>query len=293
MRPLGQFENESLAGHLAQALEASGIASEVRANLDGNFVLWIVHEEQMEQARSMFHQFEKNPRSVSLAPRRSVKPEASQPKDRYRKVELGDTWRSRLTPWGTYGLMAVCIAVYLAVYGVHQQWLYEALIYARDPGAADFLEQGFWEALGGQPWRIITPMFLHASPSDNLIHIVFNLWALKQLGELLERSHGIATLLLVTFCSAAISNAWQYSMDGPYFVGISGVVYGVFAFLWLRSRTDPSVGYKIPPSLVIMLLAWLAMGFVLPSFRFANYAHLGGLLVGAAMGAFSGILRRS
>jgi GlpG protein len=73
---------------------------------------------------------------------------------------------------------------------------------------------------------------------------------------------------------------------------MSGVVYGLFGYLWIRGRFDPTFGVALPRSTVIILLAWMALGFA-GFMRMANIAHLGGLLVGMVWAALAVFRARS
>src|SRR5690606_15962661 len=69
----------------------------------------------------------------------------------------------------------------------------------------------------------------------------------------------------------------------PFFLGMSGVVFGLFGFVWMRSRFVPRSQFLMPRDLVVWMLGWLVIcttGFVGP---IANVAHGVGLLVGMAV----------
>ena len=98
-------------------------------------------------------------------------------------------------------------------------------------------------------------------------------------------------LLLVLFV-AIVSNLGQFYVSGPLFGGLSGINYGLFGFLWIKSRFDPASGWHIPESLVIFFLIWLvlcALGLFGPV---ANTAHFLGLLAGVAVPGVPLLLRR-
>lgn len=70
---------------------------------------------------------------------------------------------------------------------------------------------------------------------------------------------------------------------------MSGVDYALLGYVWLMSRRAPHSGFFVPQMLVVFMLGWMvftmtdaagAVGFG----NVANEAHLGGLVVGLAMG---------
>ncbi len=67
--------------------------------------------------------------------------------------------------------------------------------------------------IAGQLWRLITPIFLHASPSNiqvSLLHIGFNMYALFILGPSLERYYGRSRFLLLYFVSGVAGNVVSF-----------------------------------------------------------------------------------
>ncbi len=138
----------------------------------------------------------------------------------------------------------------------------------------------------GQFWRVATPMFLHFG----IFHLVFNMLWLMDLGRRIELLHRGPFLLLLVLLTGVTSNVVQcLAMDGnPLFGGMSGAIYGLLGFCWIRERVAPNT-YRIPPGVYIFMLAWLAIGFtgILGSLglgEVANGAHFGGLLSGVVFG---------
>ncbi|MDH5581891.1 MAG: rhomboid family intramembrane serine protease [Bdellovibrionales bacterium] len=142
----------------------------------------------------------------------------------------------------------------------------------------------FKEILSGQIWRLWTPIFLHFS----LVHILFNMLWLKDLGKLLEYFHGRYFLGLFILLTALLSNTGQYIMHGPFFGGMSGVVYAMLGFIWTGKKLNPDLQYGLPKSDLIMMIVWffLCAFNVIP--QVANMAHAVGLSSGMliAVGAF-------
>jgi membrane associated rhomboid family serine protease/antitoxin component YwqK of YwqJK toxin-antitoxin module len=81
--------------------------------------------------------------------------------------------------------------------------------------------------LGGQPWRIITSMFLHFG----IIHLLVNMYALYVLGTLLEPALGTTRFLLVYFfCGIAAGLAsLLFNLYTPS-AGASGALFGLFGY---------------------------------------------------------------
>ena len=128
-----------------------------------------------------------------------------------------------------------------------------------------------------ESWRFITPAFMHFS----VLHIVFNLLWWWELAGVIEKQHGKLRLILLFFFTAISSNLAQYYLVGPYFGGLSGVVYGLVGYCWLFGILNKNSKVNLPNSYFLFLLGWLALGFIdLLPVNVANYAHLAGLLAG-------------
>lgn len=136
----------------------------------------------------------------------------------------------------------------------------------------------------GQVWRFFTPALMHGS----VAHLVFNILSLISLGSLCEHLFGksiyiwllIASHIVGTLCQALIPGALG---GNPNFVGLSGVVYGVFGFLWVRPAIQTGLPPLLPSSSVMLMLGWMLLGWLpIPGLMMANWAHLGGLLGGIA-----------
>ena len=91
------------------------------------------------------------------------------------------------------------------------------------------------EVLHGQAWRLLTPIFIHFG----FIHLLFNLLWLKDLGAMIERLGSPRLFLSLVVVIGIVSNVGQYLIYGPFFGGMSGVVYGLLGFVWMKSKFDP------------------------------------------------------
>ncbi len=201
-------------------------------------------------------------------------------------VRRAGSWTQALRPRRsvvTFVLMGVIALVYAGQW-LTGQWLTGAWVLAA-------------QVVGAEPWRLITSTFLHSPAS--FIHIVFNLYALYALGPALEAFLGRARFLalyLVAGLGGSIGVLAVYELflvtggalaqaTGGFLtpsllvLGASGAVFGLMgAYLPLRRAIGVNIG-----QLAIVLGINVVIGFVATGIAWE--AHVGGLAVGAAIGA--------
>jgi GlpG protein len=142
-------------------------------------------------------------------------------------------------------------------------------------------------------FTMLTPILLHGGP----LHLVFNMLWLWELGRRIERFQSTMALALVVMLLALVSNTAQFLYGGGNnFGGMSGVVYGLFAYIWMWQLFDPAAALRLPGSLILFMLLSLVVMTLLGLDMIANEAHLGGFVAGIVLGAaaagFSRIRRR-
>ncbi len=133
--------------------------------------------------------------------------------------------------------------------------------------------------LRGQVWRLVTPMFLHFGT----LHLLFNMMWLYNLGGVIEVRRGSWHLLGLILVISAVSNMAQAHSSPNLFGGMSGVVYGLFVYLWLGRVVDPGIGFGVSQQQVVLMGVWLVMGFNMESMNMANWAHLAGAITGGVL----------
>jgi len=140
------------------------------------------------------------------------------------------------------------------------------------------------DTLLAEPWRILSPAFLHFS----LLHIVFNTMWWWQLGGSIEKTLGKGALLNLLLISAIASNLGQFFVSGANFGGLSGVVYALVGFVWWYGYLAPEKGLFLSKPIIVFLLFWLVLGFAdLLPVNVANTAHLLGLISGCLLALYS------
>jgi len=144
----------------------------------------------------------------------------------------------------------------------------------------------------GQYLRLITPIFLHFG----LLHLVFNSLWLSMLGSRIEVTEGSMHLMLLVIVCGAVSNMLQYNWSGSiYFGGMSGVIYALLGYLWIKHKVAPQSYPPLPNGLMGFMVGWLLLCMtgileVALGIGVANAAHLGGLLIGLLIGLVFAVL---
>ncbi|MVM40287.1 rhomboid family intramembrane serine protease [Spirosoma sp. HMF3257] len=127
--------------------------------------------------------------------------------------------------------------------------------------------------LGGQPWRLLSSCFLHIG----ILHLVFNMYALVQIGPILEPLLGTRqfTIAYLTagLMGSVVSLWWHDVLLGA---GASGAIfgmYGVFLALLTTNWLDATVRRELLKSILTFVGFNLFIGM---QSHIDNAAHIGG-----------------
>lgn len=133
-----------------------------------------------------------------------------------------------------------------------------------------------------QPWRFITPIFLHFG----IMHILGNALFLWYFGMRLEKVFGGYLYLFFIVVVGVMSNIAQYvwEMNGN-FGGFSGVNYGFVGYILIRQQMNPDQRLNVPSGLiwfpiVTMVLGMFGLVDILVGSSVANTAHATGFILG-------------
>lgn len=185
---------------------------------------------------------------------------------RYQSYSYLQALRVRAGPL-TLAVMALTVAVYLLmqVSGVNR-----ALALLSFPSDGQRLEL----------WRYFSHALLHFSP----LHLLFNLMWWWYLGGPVEKTLGARRLTVILLLSAAVSGWVQSHFSGVYFGGLSGVVYALMGYVWLRGERQPQGPLQLQRGLMAFALLWLVAGyFDILGMAIANAAHVARLVIGLLM----------
>lgn len=289
MRRIATLEDGKLARRFGDSLLVQKIENRVDAEDDGSHSVWVHEEDQVDAAREMFERFERNPNAPEFdgvgRVAKSIRDEREKERARSRSkvVDVRTTWASRgVAAMGPVTLTLIIASVIVGVLSrLGDDMTILRWLFITEPAG-----EGYWYLLRRtierfELWRFVTPIFVHFG----ILHILFNLWWTKDLAAMIEYQRGSRHLAVFVLVVAIVSNYAQYVASGPYFGGMSGVVYALFGYIWIRARLEPGGGFVMPSSTVTVLMIWffICWAGVFP-FGVANIAHTAGLVCGCAAG---------
>jgi GlpG protein len=251
----------------------------------GEQVLWVPGEQLAEQVRELYARYPQGDNALQVPPPAALAADSG-------PGFIGQLKSSLLT---SSLLLLTFVVAGLTLLGDN----YDAISWL---SFVDFRLEGEYIYFGnlsltlasGQWWRLLTPMLIHFG----ILHLAMNTLWYWELGRRVEARQGSWVLLGLTLIFSLAANFAQYLWAGPsLFGGLSGVLYGLLGHCWLFQRLAPNSAYRLPPGVLVMMLAWLliCMTGIFELLQFgaiANAAHVGGLLAGCLTGLVGGALAR-
>lgn len=264
MLMITSFTNPRVAQAFVDYMATQGVVLTIQQHTQTD--VWLADESQAERVNAELARFLENPGD----PRYLAASWTNGHMDsglHYQRFPFFATVRERAGPF-TLLLMAACILVFIIMNVVGDQPVMIALAWPYGP------------AVQYDVWRYFTHALMHFS----VLHILFNLLWWWYLGGAVEKRLGSGKLIVITLISALLSGYVQHKFSGPWFGGLSGVVYALMGYAWLRGERDPESGIYMQRGLITFALVWLIAGwFDLFGMSIANGAHVTGLAVGLAM----------
>ena len=256
----------------------------------------MLEEDKLDAARQYLAEFRANPDAekfrqakLAVAERKLLKARA--PKRQARVLNRGGIFSGaafRVVSLST-ALIGISIIVAVGTQLGHDDSVVSLLTITGYTVEGDSIHwtEGFPEIRHGQVWRLITPIFVHFS----VLHLLFNMLWLRDLGSLIEARASTLKLLLLVLVTAIASNIGQYLMSGPSFGGMSGVVYGLFGYIWMRGKFDPSSGMFLTDQTILIMVGWYLLCLTGMIGSIANTAHTVGLVLGMGIGYLAARIR--
>ncbi len=306
---IGHLEGEAKARAFSDYLYAQGIENQTEAEKDGSWSVWIHAEEELERAKAMLAGYRENAADpkYEVASRTADELREKKQKEQTQYEKRLKERRHLFRPMSGYGfgpvtlvLIVASVAVFiLSDYSNNMRRIYPLYISEYDVSGAHVGWNAFKSRIShfgdilpevrhGQIWRLVTPMFIHFG----IMHIFFNMLWLRDLGSMIEARQSSWLLAVLTLVFAAGSSFVQYLVSGPGFGGMSGVVYALVGYIWIRGKFDPGSGLYLHPTTVTMMIIWFFLCLTGAIGNIANTAHATGLLMGMAWGWLSSLRHR-
>lgn len=293
MRQLATFEQSDQAQRLTDYLFTTGMRVTLERDGDG-WVVWVIDEDDLDRAREELAAFRENPSDAKYMAAREVADELRTRELKEAKaaakrtINVRDRWQrsSGRLPVTIGLLIGIAFVTTVTRSGEDEGEFYQTLTIASYKIDNFYM---YWDGLAdirsGQVWRLFTPMFLHGSIMGiPFLHALFNAYWLYYFGGMIEYRRGSWRLLLLVLFMAAVSNLAQYYWHGPRFGGMSGVNYGLFGYLWMKTRYAPETGLYLPHNIIVFMVFWFFICFTGAMGPVANVAHAGGLVLGMIVG---------
>lgn len=126
-------------------------------------------------------------------------------------------------------------------------------------------------------YRLFTCMFMHA----DILHIIFNMWALYVLGCQVERYYGTRKFLLIYFISGLLGSLFScvFMAENIVSIGASGAIFGLLGSIaYFTYNYRATLNGIFRSNILPVIILNLAIGFMSSSIDVS--AHIGGLIAG-------------
>jgi GlpG protein len=296
MREIGTLADGDAARTLADYLLTLRIETRLEQQPEG-WIVWVCDEDRVPEARHQFAEFQRDPADPRFGRAARAGHEI-----RLREIEAEEDYRQRLAEFReqmterpppnhqrvvTFSLLIAAVAVTLLTnFGQRDEYASYFWISSKEPQLTQIAR--------GEVWRLVTPVFIHR----DLLHLLFNCLCISVLGGQIERAQGSGRLLWLAIVFAVLSNLAEFYLGhpydpqhgfawlrGPHFGGLSGVGYGLFGYLWMKTRFEPELGMQLAPATAIIMMVWFFACLTGLLGAIANAAHAAGLVLGLMIGA--------
>ncbi|MEI7589793.1 MAG: rhomboid family intramembrane serine protease [Deltaproteobacteria bacterium] len=139
----------------------------------------------------------------------------------------------------------------------------------------------------GRYWSLISASFLHGG----ILHIIFNMMALWQIGDFVLFSYGQSRFLIIYIATGIIGFYISLLCGVSFTIGASASICGLIgATLYYGKARGGFYGEMIYKQAVGWVIGLVVFGFIFPGIN--NWAHGGGLISGIAIAFLLGFNER-
>lgn len=180
----------------------------------------------------------------------------------------------------TYLIILYCVLIYLGI------CFSEKSSIVTDQTLTKFGAPTAIEIFSGKYWGIITNSFVHFSKAHLIVNLVITLF----IASFVERRIGFWKLFALGLFSSLISSAFQLTFSNDAGIGLSGVNYALFGFIFGKTFLDQR--FRIVTKNLALIVMILLIPFCEIMNRYANWniATIA-LFSGLIFGIFIALLR--
>lgn len=174
-----------------------------------------------------------------------------------------------------YPVISLVVLIHLILYilvffpFLPTNWIFEAF-----SGVNLYIMQGEW-------WRLVTPIFLHAS----FAHMLFNSFSLVIFGPPLEQMFGKIRFFILYLSTGIIANIATFILKPLTYihVGSSGAIFGLFGiYIAIILFSKELMSYNNKQVVITILALGFIMTFLQPNINVT--AHMMGFISGFFLG---------
>lgn len=189
--------------------------------------------------------------------------------------------RSYPFPWLTLALSLISIAYYMAYIYLSKEidGDYEVYVKLGAPSAIEIYQ--------GQYWGLFLNSFIH----NRLYFLLINLIGLWILGAFTERRIGFFRFFLLGLLASSSTSLIQMTLSNDPGIGLSGVNFFLFFYLFIRSINHQQFQLKFP-FFFLSALILLAAGSLYVRFIEGWNIGVESIFAGMLLGGFFGLLAR-
>ncbi len=177
----------------------------------------------------------------------------------------------------TYVLLGINILLFIIMYlfGYRDYFIYNYAVHGPSIRAGEY-------------YRLLTGAFLHA----DILHILFNGYALYIIGSQIESYMGKTKYLIIYLGSAIFASLFSICFGDYASIGASGAIFGLMgALLYFGYHYRVYLGTALRSQIIPLIILNLCLGFV--SEGIDNFAHIGGLIGGGLLTLSLGVKYKS
>jgi rhomboid protease GluP len=139
----------------------------------------------------------------------------------------------------------------------------------------------------GRFWTLVSANYLHGG----IIHIIFNLMALRQLAPWVMNEYGASRMFIIYTCGGVFGYVVSYFAGVPFTIGASAAICSLIgALLYYGKDRGGAYGRSVYNEVSGWVISLFVFGLISPGIN--NWAHGGGIAGGIVLGMLVGYNER-